>query len=97
MSLRIAAQSLSSRKKWLGPAEAQALVDLIADGEALEKRAELIDFYQAEVLQGDCLSVAFSPNRRALLQAAGRRLPRVDGNCAWEQVRRLMLVDIQEP
>jgi hypothetical protein len=82
---------------WLGPTNAQALIDLIADVEALENAQALIDFYDAKLHEGDSLSVAFSPQWRAVLAAAGPKIVRTTaGEPVWERVRRLMLVEVQE-
>jgi len=84
-------------QQWLGPTNAQALIDLIADAEALENAQALIDFYDASVHEGDSLEVAFSPQWKAVLMPIGPKVPRaIGGGPAWEQVRRLMLVDVVE-
>jgi hypothetical protein len=88
---------LEVAQETLGSAEAQALIDLIADAEAFENVAELIEFYDAEVMSGDSLAVPFSPSRNAILEPVGKKIPRSEnGKPMWEQIRRLKLVNIQE-
>jgi len=84
-------------QEWLGPTNAQALVDLIADAEALENTQTLIEFYDAKVGEDDSLLVAFSPQCWAVLVPIGPKIARTAGGApAWEKVRRLMLVDVKE-
>jgi hypothetical protein len=88
---------LDVAQQWLGPTDAQALIDLIADAEALENAQELMDFYRAETREGDTLLVLFSPRCGAVFMPIGSKLPRnADGALAWERVRRLMLVNVEE-
>ena len=89
---------LELAQEWLGPADAQALVDLIADAEAMESAAALIEFYEADISENDSLSIVFSPRYRALLEPIGHKVPRGDGKKPmWAQVRRLLLVNVLEP
>jgi putative transposase len=62
---------LEVAQQWLGPTNAQALIDLIADAEALENARALIDFYDAKIHEGDSLSVGFSPQCKAVLTPIG--------------------------
>lgn len=88
---------LELAQEWLGPTNAQALVDLIADVEALENARALIAFYHPEVQAGNSLSITFSPQWKAVLKPTGPKVLRTAGDePAWEQVRRLILVDVQE-
>jgi hypothetical protein len=88
---------LELAQQWLGSTNAQALVDLIADAEALEHTQALIEFYDAKVREGDSLVVAFSPQCKAVLVPIGSKIARTAcGVPAWEKVRRLMLVDVEE-
>jgi hypothetical protein len=87
---------LEIAQQWLGPTDAQALIDLIADAEALENAQALIDFYDAEVHEGDSLLVAFSPQCKAVLVPIGSEIRRTAGGAPdWQQVRRLMLVELR--
>jgi len=84
-------------QQWLGPTTAQALIDMIADAEALDNAQAFIEFYSAELSGSDSLIVTFSPQRKAVFTPIGPKIPRTsDGEPAWEQVRRLMLSDVQE-
>lgn len=88
---------LEIAQKWLGPINAQALIDLIADAEALENAQALIDFYGAKIEEGGFLLIRFSPQFKATLKPIGPKMPRTAGGTpAWELVRRLMLVEVEE-
>lgn len=88
---------LEIAQQWLGPTNAQALIDLIADAEALENAQALIDFYDAIIGDGDCLLVRFCPQREAVFMPIGPKIARIAGGApAWEQIRRLMLVNVGE-
>jgi hypothetical protein len=88
---------LDIAQQWLGPTNAQALIDLIADSEALETAQALLDFYDAKIHEGDSLLVGFSPQCKAVLMPIGPKIQRTAGGApAWEQVRRLILVAVKE-
>lgn len=80
----------------LGPVDAQALVALIADGEAHGSAAELIEFRDGTLHPSeDSISISFSPNYRAIFLPAGEKIPRTpEGRPNWEGVRRLLLIEI---
>jgi hypothetical protein len=79
-----------------GASDGSALLELIAEAEALETVADLIAFRGAIVAEKkDSLSVDISPNYRATFILAGDEVPRSqEGEPIWEQVRRLQLVGI---
>lgn len=88
---------LEHAQQSLGLEDAQALIELIADAEALENSQALIDFYSAEILSVLSISIQFSANRKALLEPVGKKIPQTaDGGAAWDQIRRLKLVEIKE-
>lgn len=88
---------LETAQQWLGPTNAQALVDLIADAEAFENAQALIDFYDAKIQEDHSFLVGFSPQCEAVLMPIGSKMLRTAGGTpAWEQVRRLMLIEIRE-
>ena len=79
-----------------GPTDAQALVDLMAELEAFENVADMISFREAAV-ESDRLTVAFSPKFQAVFKSVDPKVARdVNDRPSWEQVRRILLVDIKE-
>lgn len=79
----------------LGPGPAQELHQLLADAESFLTAGELIEFQNGQVGEGDSLSFSLGAHYRATFKAVGDALPRqADGNVAWGQVRRIMLVEI---
>jgi hypothetical protein len=88
---------LELAQAWLGATDAQALIDLIAEIESFENAAELLEFRDGQVGEGDSLRVDFSPRYRALLIPVGKNIPRAkDGCLALEEIHRLLLSDIVE-
>lgn len=88
---------LEFAQQWLGTTNAQALIDLIADAEALDNVAELINYYSAIVNQSNSVLVQFSPKYKVVLKPIGPKIERTaSGVPVWEKVRRLMLFDIEE-
>lgn len=83
-------------QEWIGPIEAQALIQVIADLEALQNVADAIDFLDAEIDDAGNIKVLVSRRRMALLRAvpivANDQLAGMD----WSQIRRLQLFDIVE-
>jgi len=79
----------------LGPQPAGELHELLAEAEAFLTADELIEFRGGEILEGDSLSFSFGTHYRATFSAVGDDIPRSgDGNVAWGQVRRIMLIEI---
>lgn len=88
---------LEMAQQWLGPTQAQALVDMIADLEACKNARELIDLRGTVAIDGNSIRVDFSPNYFALLRPVGENVPPIEnGTRDWDKVRRLMLADIAE-
>lgn len=88
---------IESAEEKFGSIHAQALATLIADAEAFESAAELIDFLgpDANLNQDDSLSVAIGSDYQAKFVAAGVRFARSDeGRVIWSSVQRLKLVEI---
>lgn len=95
--LRDRCTKLQDAQEWIGPTEAQALVQMIADLEACQNAAEMIDFLGANVDGLGCIMVDFSRKHRAILRSAAAQGPfDPTGMPAWPQIRRLMLTDIVE-
>ena len=85
-----------AQERW-GSTDAQALIELIADIEALDNATDLVDFYGDIVMQDEVLSVEFSPNCSARLKPSGRKVAKLaDGTIAWDLVRRLIILEIME-
>lgn len=79
----------------LGPGPAAELHELLAEAESFMTVDELIEFRDGEISDGDSLSFSFGTQYRATFKAVGEELPReVNGSVAWEQVRRIMLIEI---
>lgn len=88
---------LDRAEKQYGRVEAQALVTLISDAQALENVQELIDLHDGEifVLEDDSLRVMISADYRAALVAVGTRFRRSDdGRIRWNSVTRLKLAEV---
>lgn len=78
----------------MGPMEAQALTQMIADIEAFQNADEVIAFLGATVDAQGCIMIDFSRKHRAILRPTLPLDP--DGIPIWQQVRRLMLTEIVE-
>lgn len=88
---------LDMAQHWLGPTNAQALIDLIADAEALENAQALIDFHNAKVLEDNSLSIALSPKCEVVLMPIGPEIRQArHGAPVWKNIRRLMLIEVKE-
>lgn len=82
---------------WLGAVEAQALIDLIADAEAMEHAEAFITFYFADCHAGGLFSVSLGPRRLVFFGPATQTFAKMaDGQPNWTQIRRLQLKQIQE-
>ncbi|MBN8535272.1 MAG: hypothetical protein J0L51_14410 [Rhizobiales bacterium] len=80
-----------------GTINARALFTAIADAEAMENAAELIDFYGNEVVvqQDSSLMLSFGSDLIAKLIPVGKKFKRADdGSVNWQTVRHLKLVQI---
>lgn len=87
---------LEVAQEWIGPTDAQALIQTIADLEAFQNAAEVIAFFEARIDDAGCVMIDFSRRHRlALKPIVGQP---VDGNglSDWSQVRRLQLIEIVE-
>lgn len=76
---------------------AQAIVAGIADAEAFENAAELLDFFDGDAVLGeeDSLLVTISSNCKVRFEPVGRKIRRDDlGRVAWDSVKRLKLMEI---
>lgn len=98
-ALQQACYVLELAEEQFGPVHAQALITLLADIEAFETGAELIEFFgdDAAVASNDSLSLPIGSDYRAALVAAGARYSRDgSGHVVWSSVTRLKLVEIAE-
>lgn len=88
---------LDRAEKHYGRVEAQALVTLISEAQALENAQELIDLHDGDifVLEDDSLCVVISADYGAAFVAVGTRFGRSDdGRIQWDSVTRLKLVEV---
>lgn len=83
-------------QEWIGPIEAQALIQVIADLEALQNVADAIDFLDAEIDDAGNIKVPVSRKRIALLRSVPIVAEKQLAGINWSQVRRLQLFDIVE-
>lgn len=88
--------TLEAGQNWLGPADAQALIELLADAESAQNCAELIDLYDASCGNTeDSVSFAVGPRYRATFVAIGNRIARSPDGCPdWAKVIRLKLINV---
>lgn len=96
-SLHDACVDLEQAELRFGTVSAAALTSFIADAEALEDAAELIDFYgdEIEISGDDSLIVAIGSHHRATLVVVGKMFKRDnDGRVVWKTATRLKLVDV---
>lgn len=95
--LRDGCTKLQNMQAWIGPVEAQSLVQMIADIEAFQNAAEMIAFLGANVDGQGCIVIDFSRKHRAILRPTLPDAPLdADGRPVWAQIRRLMLTQIVE-
>lgn len=95
--LRDRCTKLQTAQAWIGPVEAQALVQMIADIEALQNADEMIAFFGATVDAQGCIMIDFSRKHRATLKSTLQDTPLDPGGIpVWPQVRRLLLTEIVE-
>jgi len=88
---------LEVAQEWLGAVKAQALIDLIADAEAMEHAKALIAFYSAQCPAGGLFSISLDSSLLVLFGPATQTFSKTpDGKPNWAQIRRLLLNDIQE-
>lgn len=88
---------LVEAQEWIGPTEAQALVDMIADLQACENAAEAMDFRGAFVEAGNSVRIDFSPSRFARFSPVTGKAPaNAEDVPDWQQVRRLRLDEVGE-
>ncbi|WP_392338821.1 hypothetical protein [Loktanella salsilacus] len=99
LELQVACNTITVAEQSFGVVHAQALISLIADIEAFDHAAELIDFLgnEAEVTLNDTLSLAVGSGYRAIFQPAARKYLRSDaGQVLWPTVKRLKLIELTE-
>jgi hypothetical protein len=80
-----------------GTLNARALFTALADAEAMESAADLIDFFGNEVVvqQDSSLMLSFGSDLCAKLIPVGTKFKRADdGSVNWETVRYLKLIQI---
>ena len=95
--LRDGCTKLQAAQAWIGPMEAQALTQMIADIEAFQNADEVIAFLGATVDAQGCIMIDFSRKHRAILRSTLPDTPLDPGGIPiWQQVRRLMLTEIVE-
>lgn len=87
---------LEVAQEWIGPTDAHALIQTIADFEALQNAAELIEFLDAKVDDAGCVMIDFSRKHRIVLRPIDGQPVDGDGLSNWSQVRRLQLIEIVE-
>lgn len=87
---------LEVAQEWIGPTEARALIQMIADLEACQNAAEMIEFIGAAIDDAGCIMVDFSRKHRAILKAATVKSSGGGSAPDWSKVRRLTLTDIVE-
>jgi hypothetical protein len=93
--LRAVCTKLEEAQTQLGPGPAAELHELLAEAESVLTAADLIEFRDGEILEGDSLSFSFGTHYRARFRPVGENLPREeDGIVAWGRVRRIMLIEI---
>lgn len=81
----------------LGALHAQALATLIADVEAFDNAADLINFFDSDacITEDDSLFLPIGSDYRAKFVVAGTRFQRHGtGRVDWTSVHRLKLTDI---
>jgi hypothetical protein len=96
-ALQQACYVLEHAEQQYGAVHAQALIALIADVEAFDNGAELIDFWNEELVitNDDSLLLPVGADYRATLTAVGSRYQRdADGRVVWSSVTRLKLLAI---
>lgn len=96
-ALQQACSVLEQAEQQYGAVHAQALIALIADVEAFENGAELIDFWNEDLVMtnDDSLLLPVGADYRAALAAVGNRYKRdSDGRVVWSSVSRLKLLAI---
>jgi hypothetical protein len=96
-ALQQACYVLEQAEQQYGTVHAQALIALIADVEAFENAAELIDFWDEDlfITNDDSLSLPIGADYRATLASVGNRYRRdADGRVVWSSVTRLKLLAI---
>jgi hypothetical protein len=97
-ALQQACYVLEQAEQLYGAVHAQALIALIADVEAFENGAELMEFWDEDLLiaNDDSLSLPVGADYRAALTAVGNRYQRdADGRVIWSSVTRLKLLAIR--
>lgn len=87
---------LEVAQEWIGPTEAQALIQMIADLEACQNAGEMIEFVEAMVDDAGCIMIDFSRRHRAILEPAIGQGAGANGVPEWSLVRRLILAEIVE-
>lgn len=87
---------LEVAQEWIGPTEAQALIQTIADLEAFQNAAEAIEFFGAKVDDAGYVMIDFSRKHRAVMESTAVQSSGGDGAPNWSQVRRLTLIEIVE-
>lgn len=95
--LRRACLDIDEAQRCLGMGDAQALVTLVADIEAMGDCGEFLAFAapEARVSGNDSLTVSIGSEYEAVFVPAGERFVRAQGGAIdWSSVRRLKLVQI---
>lgn len=95
--LKLICTRIEEAQSRLGSQSAAELHELLAEAESFLQAVELIEFRDGKILKGDSFSCSFGAHYRAAFKAVGDDLPyEEDGSIAWEQVRRIMLIEISQ-
>lgn len=96
-ALKVICTKIEEAQRHFGPQAAAELHELLADAESFLWANELIEFRDGKIKDGDSLSCSFGAHYSAAFIAVGDNLPReADGSVVWEQVRRIMLIEISQ-
>lgn len=95
-ALRDCCASTLTAEQELGQAHAAAVLGLIADAEALETAADLLQFYgESATVETDSLLIAVGAKCAVRFVTVGTRVIRDNsGRICWNSVQRLKLVAI---
>lgn len=87
---------LEKAEAMIGFDHAQKLMTLLADAEAVDTAAELIDLYSPTVtIDGGRISMPIGTRYRAYFEAVGAQLVRHHG-LDWSSVKRVKLMEVAE-
>ena len=99
VELRDLCGSLARAEAVVGPLHSRELIALIADIEALDHAADLMEIRRTDVTQlhGEELAVSVGASYVAMFTPVGKTIHRAgEGLVAWKKVRRVQLKDIRK-